>query len=85
MCEGVVWYGPGVSLPLLRVAGEYLGIPEACQFSRTPGQPHPCRAVWPSVKMKIDHGGKAAWPQSQPGVAETPGFIIILSVTQLLY
>lgn len=40
----------------------------------------------PGVKMKIDHRGKAVPAlQSQPGVAEIQSFIIILSVTQLLY
>lgn len=70
---------------LLRVAGECLGILVACQVPRASGQPHPAELSGPGVKMKIDHGGKAAWPQSQPGVAATLGFIIILSVTQLLY
>jgi hypothetical protein len=50
-----------------------------------PASPTLQSCLAPGVKMKIDHGGKAAWPQSQPGVAATPGFIIILSVTQLLY
>jgi hypothetical protein len=36
--------------------------------------------------MKIDHGRKATpAPPSQPGAAEIQRFIIILSVTQLLY
>lgn len=62
-------------------AGHPGGLPIPQGFR--PAPPH--RAVWPGVKMKIDHGGKAAWPRSQPGVAETPAFIIILSVTQPLY
>lgn len=74
---GWLWWGAGSSPELgpeaflptgAQPAGRSPCPREACPFPRARGPARPSRAVWPGVKMKIDHHREA-----EPGSAEPAG------------